>query len=66
MLLDEKGLELSIKATQSLSPEYKQKPNIKVDNSLRALLSNPKSLRLSMMSARMKNMFTVIWPLKRD
>ena len=35
MLLDEKGLELSIKATQSLSQEYKQKPNIKVENSLK-------------------------------
>ena len=34
MLLDEKGIELSIKATQSLSAEYKQKPNIKVENSL--------------------------------
>ena len=34
MLLDEKGVELSIKATQSLSAEYKQKPNIKVENSL--------------------------------
>ncbi len=34
MLLDEKGVDLSIKATQSLSPEYKSKPNIKVENSL--------------------------------
>ena len=34
MLLDEKGIELSIKATQSLSSEYKLKPNIKVENSL--------------------------------
>lgn len=34
MLLDEKGVELVIKATQSLSPEYKSKPNIKVENSL--------------------------------
>ncbi len=34
MLLDEKGEELSIKATQSLSEEYKRKPNIKVNNSL--------------------------------
>lgn len=34
MLLDEKGLELVIKATQSLSEQYKKKPNIKVENSL--------------------------------
>jgi signal transduction protein with GAF and PtsI domain len=34
MLLDEKGKELAIKATQSLSEEYKRKPNIKVDQSL--------------------------------
>jgi len=34
MLLDTKGLELVIKATQSLSEEYKKKPNIKVENSL--------------------------------
>ncbi len=34
MLLDEKGEELAIKATQSLSDDYKKKPNIKVNNSL--------------------------------
>ena len=34
MLLDEKNDELAIKATQSLSEEYKKKPNIKVRNSL--------------------------------
>ncbi|MEI7999217.1 MAG: GAF domain-containing protein [Candidatus Omnitrophota bacterium] len=34
MLLDDKGLELTIKATQSLSQDYKKKPNIKVENSL--------------------------------
>ena len=34
MLLDEKNGELAIKATQSLSEEYKKKPNIKVNNSL--------------------------------
>lgn len=34
MLLDEKSSELSIKATQSLSNDYKRKPNIKVENSL--------------------------------
>lgn len=34
MLLDEKGSEFVIKATQSLSAEYKLKPNVKVDNSL--------------------------------
>jgi len=34
MLLDEKGQELVIKATQSLSEDYKKKPNIKVENSL--------------------------------
>ncbi len=34
MLLDEKGVELVIKATQSLSEDYKKKPNIRVDNSL--------------------------------
>lgn len=34
MLLDEKEKELIIKATQSLSEEYKKKPNIKVDQSL--------------------------------
>lgn len=34
MLLDEKGVELTIRATQSLSLEYKKKPNIKVENSL--------------------------------
>lgn len=34
MLLDDKGEELVIKATQSLSEDYKKKPNIKVDNSL--------------------------------
>jgi len=33
MLLDDKGVELSIKATQSLSEEYKKKPNIRVENS---------------------------------
>lgn len=33
MLLDEKGVELAIKATQSLSEDYKKKPNIKVENS---------------------------------
>ncbi|HLF18939.1 MAG TPA: GAF domain-containing protein [Candidatus Omnitrophota bacterium] len=34
MLLDEKGNELVIKATQSLSDEYRKKPNLKVDNSV--------------------------------
>ncbi len=34
MLLDDKGKELAIKATQSLSEEYKRKPNIKVEQSL--------------------------------
>lgn len=34
MLLDEKSEELAIKATQSLSDEYRKKPNIKVENSL--------------------------------
>jgi signal transduction protein with GAF and PtsI domain len=34
MILDEKAQELVIKATQSLSQEYKKKPNIKVENSL--------------------------------
>lgn len=34
MLLDDKGVELSIKATQSLSEEYKRKPNLKVESSL--------------------------------
>lgn len=34
MLLDQKGDELVIKATQSLSEEYKKKPNIKVNASL--------------------------------
>jgi GAF domain-containing protein len=34
MLLDAKGAELSIKATQSLSQEYKRKPNLKVEASL--------------------------------
>ncbi len=32
MLLDEKGEELAIKATQSLSEDYKKKPNIKVND----------------------------------
>jgi signal transduction protein with GAF and PtsI domain len=34
MLLDAKGTELTIKATQSLSDEYKKKPNLKVESSL--------------------------------
>jgi signal transduction protein with GAF and PtsI domain len=34
MLLDEKGSDLVIKATQSLSEDYKKKPSIKVENSL--------------------------------
>jgi len=34
MLLDSNGRELAIKATQSLSDEYRKKPNIPVDNSL--------------------------------
>ncbi len=34
MLLDEKSHELTIVATQSLSDEYKKKPNVKVDNSI--------------------------------
>jgi len=34
MLLDQKGEELSIKATQSLSQDYRKKPNIKVNASL--------------------------------
>ncbi len=34
MLLDEKGQELVIKATQSLNEDYKKKPNISVENSL--------------------------------
>lgn len=34
MLLDAKGAELSIKATQSLSQEYRRKPNLRVDASL--------------------------------
>ncbi len=38
MLLDEKGLELAIKATQSLSEEYKKKPNIRVENSLSGMV----------------------------
>ena len=34
MLLDDKGEELTIKATQSLSEEYRRKPNLKVNTSL--------------------------------
>jgi len=34
MLLDEKGEELIIKATQSLNEEYRKKPNLKVNTSL--------------------------------
>ena len=34
MLLDAKGTELVIKATQSLSDDYKKKPSVKVDASL--------------------------------
>lgn len=34
MLLDKKGQELVIKATQSLSEDYRKKPNIKVDASI--------------------------------
>lgn len=34
MLLDPKGQELVIKATQSLSDDYKKKPNLRVDTSL--------------------------------
>lgn len=34
MLLDEKGEELVIKATQSLSEDYKKKPNLKVNTSM--------------------------------
>lgn len=34
MLLDEKGEELVIKATQSLSEEYRRKPNLKVNASI--------------------------------
>jgi signal transduction protein with GAF and PtsI domain len=34
MLLDKKGSELAMTATQSLSEEYKKKPNLKVDASL--------------------------------
>lgn len=34
MLLDDKGEELAIKATQSLSEEYKKKPNVKVNASI--------------------------------
>lgn len=34
MLLDPKGTELVIRATQSLSDDYKKKPNLKVDASL--------------------------------
>ncbi len=34
MLLGEKGDELAIKATQSLSEEYKRKPNLKIDASV--------------------------------
>lgn len=34
MLLDKKGEELVLKASQSLSEAYKQKPNLKVENSV--------------------------------
>jgi signal transduction protein with GAF and PtsI domain len=34
MLLDDKGAEFVIKATQSLSADYKLKPNLRVENSL--------------------------------
>ncbi|MBP6342456.1 MAG: GAF domain-containing protein [Candidatus Omnitrophica bacterium] len=34
MLLDDKGVEFVIKATQSLSADYKLKPNLRVENSL--------------------------------
>ena len=34
MLLENKGKELAIKATQALSPEYTKKPNLKVADSL--------------------------------
>lgn len=34
MLLDDKAAELTIKATQSLSDDYKKKPSVKVENSL--------------------------------
>ena len=42
MLLDEKGVDLSIKATQSLSEEYKRKPNVKVENSLTGMVIKTK------------------------
>ena len=34
MMLDEKGNELVIKATQSLSLDYKRKPNVKIEGSI--------------------------------
>lgn len=34
MLLDKKGKELVIKATQSLSEDYKKKPGVKIDSSI--------------------------------
>ncbi len=34
MMLDKKGKELMIKATQALSEEYKKKPNVKVNESI--------------------------------
>lgn len=34
MLLDNKGEELIMRATQSLSDEYKKKPNLRIDNSI--------------------------------
>jgi len=34
MLVDEKGEDLVIKATQSLSEEYKKKPNVRIDSSI--------------------------------
>ncbi len=47
MLLDEKGMELSIKATQSLSDDYKKKPNIKVENSLTgSVIKSKKALQV--------------------
>lgn len=45
MLLDQKGNELVMKATQSLSEDYKKKPNIKVANSMMGeVLRTKKSL----------------------
>ena len=65
MILDEKGKELVIRATQSLSEEYKKKPNVKVDSSISGEVIKSKKPLAVYNVCEEKNTATATWPRKK-